>query len=29
MFDADSVDNKGFLPAPFNIEKFNFNPFEL
>lgn len=29
MFKAELIDSKGQLPAPFNIEKFGFNPFEL
>jgi len=29
VFEADQMDGKGGLPAPFNLEKFNFNPFEL
>ena len=29
MFEAGSLDERGTLPAPFNIEKFNFNPFDL
>ena len=29
MFAANSFDERGCLPAPFCIEKFNFNPFEL
>jgi hypothetical protein len=29
MFEARSIDDRGNLPAPFNIERFNFNPFDL
>jgi len=29
VFEAEQMDGKGGLPAPFNLEKFNFNPFEL
>lgn len=29
MFPAESLDERGCVPAPFCIEKFNFNPFEL
>ena len=26
MFDKDNLNDKGDLPAPFNVDKFNFNP---
>lgn len=26
MFDAKDIDDKGEVPAPFNVEKHNFNP---
>ena len=29
MFDAEELDDKGELPAPFCVEKFNFNPHNL
>ena len=29
MFDAADIDDKGEVPAPFCIEKFNFNPHDL
>lgn len=29
MFEANTVDDRGNLPSPFNVEKFNFNPFDL
>jgi hypothetical protein len=27
MFDAKDIDERGEIPAPFCVEKFNFNPF--
>lgn len=29
LFDATEVDDKGEVPAPFCVEKFNFNPHDL
>lgn len=29
MFDKEDLDDKGEVPAPFNIEKHNFNPHEV
>jgi len=29
LFDADDMDDKGEVPAPFCVEKFNFNPHDL
>jgi len=29
MFAARTLDERGCVPAPFCVEKFNFNPFEL
>lgn len=29
MFDAKDLDDRGELPAPFNVEKHNFNPHEI
>lgn len=29
MFDSKDMDDKGEVPAPFNIEKYNFNPHEV
>lgn len=29
MFDKESIDDKGEVPAPFCIEKYNFNPHDL
>ena len=29
MFDKSDLDERGELPAPFNVEKHNFNPHEV
>ena len=29
MFEADELDDRGELPAPFCVEKYNFNPHDL
>jgi hypothetical protein len=29
MFDSRQLDDRGELPAPFNVEKHNFNPHEV
>ena len=29
LFDAADIDEKGEVPAPFSLEKFNFNPHDL
>lgn len=29
MFEADDLDDRGELPAPFCVEKYNFNPHDL
>jgi len=29
MFDQDEIDERGEIPAPFCVEKFNFNPFTM
>jgi hypothetical protein len=29
MFEQDEVDERGEIPAPFCVERYNFNPFKL
>ena len=29
MFEQDDIDERGEIPAPFCVEKHNFNPFKL